>query len=53
MENFRAEVDVVVSKVFFSWVFGFEGKVRINGPADVKEEYRQMVLKVAEGLEKR
>ena len=23
-------------------------KVRINGPADVKEEYRQMVLKVAE-----
>ena len=53
MENFRAEVDVVVSKVFFSWVFGFEGKVRINGPADVKEEYRQMVLKVTEGLEKR
>jgi len=48
MENFRAEVDVVVSKVFFSWVFGFEGKVRINGPANVKEEYRQMVLKVAE-----
>ena len=53
MENFRAEVEVVPSKVFFSWIFGFEGKVRINGPADVKEEYKEMVLKVAEGLEKR
>ena len=53
MENFRAEVEVVPSKVFFSWIFGFEGKVRINGPADVKEEYKEMVMKVAEGLEKR
>ena len=48
MENFRAEVEVVPSSVFYSWVFGFEGKVKINGPAEVKEEYREMVLKVAE-----
>ena len=48
MENFRAEVDVVPSSVFYSWVFGFEGDVRINGPANVKEEYRQIVLKAAE-----
>ena len=48
MENFRAEVDVVVSSVFFSWVFGFEGEVVINGPADVKEQYKEMVLKTAE-----
>ena len=53
MENFRAEVDVVVSSVFFSWVFGFEGDVVINGPSDVKEKYKEMVMKVAEGLEKR
>jgi predicted DNA-binding transcriptional regulator YafY len=50
MENFRAEVDVVVSSVFFSWVFGFEGDVVINGPTDVKEEFRNMVQKVAERL---
>jgi len=50
MENFRAEVDVVPSKVFYSWVFGFGGQVRIDGPATVKEEYKAMVHKVAEGL---
>ena len=50
MENFRAEVEVVPSKVFFSWVFGFEGKVVIKGPAEVKEEYKNMVLQAAEKL---
>ena len=53
MENFRAEVDVVPGTVFYSWVFGFGGKVVINGPAEVKEQYKEMVRKVAEGLEKR
>ncbi len=53
MENFRVETDVVPGTVFYSWVFGFGGKVVINGPADVKEQYKEMVLKVAEGLEKR
>ena len=48
MENFRAEVEVAVSNVFFSWIFGFGGKVRINGPAEVKEKYKEMVLKAAE-----
>ena len=50
MENFRAEVDVVVSNVFFSWVFGFEGDVVINGPIDVKEQYKEMVQKVADKI---
>ena len=50
MENFRAEVDVVPSSVFYSWVFGFGGDVVINGPVDVKEEYKKLVLKVAEKL---
>jgi hypothetical protein len=51
MENFRAEVEVAVSNVFFSWVFGFGGKVRINGPAEVKKEYNQMVLEAAEKIQ--
>ena len=50
MENFRAEVDVVPSSVFYSWVFGFGGDVVINGPAEVKEQYKEMVQKVVEGL---
>lgn len=50
MENFRAEVDVVPSSVFFSWVFGFGGDVVINGPADVKQEYKELVQKVMEKL---
>lgn len=50
MENFRAEVDVVISNVFFSWVFGFGGQVVINGPADVKEQYKEMVLNAVEKI---
>ena len=50
MENFRAEVDVVPSSVFYSWVFGFGGNVVINGPVNVKDEYKQLVQKVAESL---
>ena len=50
MENFRAEVDVVVSNVFYSWVFGFGGAVVINGPTDVKNQYKEMVHKAMEGL---
>ena len=50
MENFRVETDVVPGTVFYSWIFGFGGKVVINGPAEVKEQYKELVLKAAEGL---
>ena len=43
MESFRAVVDVAVSHVFFSWVFGFGGKVRIKRPLNVKHSYEEMV----------
>ena len=42
-EQFRVKVDVAVSNVFYGWVFGFGGKVKIEAPVDVKEEYKQMV----------
>ena len=41
--QFQITVDVAVSNVFYSWVFGFEGKVRIEKPEDVKADYRSMV----------
>ena len=43
METFRAVVDVAVNHVFFGWLFGFEGKVKIKSPDDVKEKYRKMI----------
>ena len=43
-EKFCAMVDVAVSNVFFSWVFGFSGKVRINSPENVKEDYKKLIL---------
>jgi len=36
-------VDVATGNVFYGWVFGFDGKVKILGPADVVKEYRDMV----------
>ncbi len=36
MTSFRAVVNVAVNHVFYSWVFGFGGKVKIKSPIDVK-----------------
>ena len=47
MDSFRAEVDVATNKIFYTWIVGFEGKVKILSPENVKEEYRQMVMKAA------
>ena len=48
--SFLAIVRVAVSHIFFSWIFGFGGKVRIKGPEDVKEKYKEQVLKAAGAL---
>ncbi len=40
-EHFRVVEEVAVGTVFFNWIFGFEGKVRILGPENVKEEYQR------------
>lgn len=48
MENFKAEVEVACNSVFYSWVFGFGGKVKIKEPENVAEAYKQMVMKAAE-----
>lgn len=43
MKSFRAFVKVAVNHVFFSWVFGFGGKVKIKGPEEVREKYMEML----------
>ena len=45
--RFRAEVDVIVSPTFYAWVFQYNGRVRIVGPDDVREEYAGMLNRLA------
>lgn len=51
MESFRIIVSTAVSHVFYSWVFGFDGKVKIKKPEDVKEEYSSMVARALSAAE--
>lgn len=50
MQTFRAMVDVSVNHVFFGWVFGFAGKVRIKGPETVKNQYSDMMRNASDNL---
>ena len=43
MTSFRVVADVAVSHIFYSWVFGFCGKVKIKSPEDVKKKYHEMI----------
>ena len=47
-ENFRITVNVATSHIFYSWIFGFGGKVKILGPDMVREEYVAMLDKARE-----
>ncbi len=49
-DRFFAYVDVAVSHVLYSWVFGFGGDVRIAAPASAKEDYKEFVTRVYERL---
>mgnify|MGYP003302825714 FL=1 len=44
-ENFKITVNVATSHIFYSWIFGFGGKVKILGPDAVREEYVAMLDK--------
>ena len=50
MTSFRAIVNVATTHIFYSWVFGFRGKVKIKAPSFVKEEYAEMVNAAKSGL---
>ena len=47
-ENFKITVNVATSHIFYSWIFGFGGKVIILGPDAVREEYVSMLDKARE-----
>lgn len=45
--SFKATVTTSVGNVFYSWIFGFGGRVYISSPDDVKGEYSKMVESAA------
>lgn len=51
MTSFRAVVNIAISHVFYSWVFGFGGKVKIKGPENVKKKYFEMLHESLDNLE--
>lgn len=42
--QFLATVNVCASPTFYRWVFGWGGLMRIEGPEEVRESYRSMLL---------
>ena len=46
--TFSVVAEMTISHVFYSWVFGFGGKVKIKAPEQVKEGY-EIMLKTAVG----
>lgn len=52
MTSFRLITEVSASPTFFGWVFGFGGKVQILAPAEVKEQYRQMIQNEFDAINK-
>lgn len=50
MKSFRVLVNTSVGSVFYSWVFGFGGRLSINGPEEVKAEYAKMIFDAAKAL---
>lgn len=47
---FTANVRVCPSPTFYSWVFGFNGKIKIAGPQHVTDEYKEMLQNAIESL---
>lgn len=48
--SFRVVAEVAVGTVFYNWIFGFRGQVKIKAPEGVRDEYKNLVLKAAEEL---
>ena len=49
-ESFKATVSVCASTTFYSWIFGFNGKIQIMGPQQVRESYKKMLSNAIESV---
>ena len=48
--EFVIEVEIAVNHVFYSWVFGFGGRVRIMAPEQSKTDYSEMLRAACEKI---
>ena len=48
--SFRVEATVSVGTTFYNWVFGFNGKVKIRNPENVRAEYRSLINNAAQSI---
>ena len=49
-QHFRAYVTVCPSPTFYRWVFGWNGGIKINGPDEIKAEYKTMLEKAFDSM---
>ena len=52
MESFRVVVDVEASPTFYGWIFGFNGRIEILSPVNIKQEFEQMVTETFNRMNK-
>ena len=46
---FHVRAKVAVGTVFYNWIFGFGGKVKIVEPEELAERYRELVRDACRG----
>ena len=47
-ETFSVDVTVQISKTFFAWVAGTQGKVKIKSPKNILDEFNAFIAKIKE-----
>lgn len=47
-ETYSVDVTVQISKTFFAWIVGTQGKVKIKSPRKVIDEFNAFVAKIKE-----
>ena len=47
-KTFSVDVTVQISKTFFAWIVGTQGKVKIKSPRKVVDEFNEFVAKIKE-----
>lgn len=47
-ETFSVDVTVQISKTFFAWIAGTQGKVKIKSPGKVLDEFNEFIAKIKE-----
>jgi len=44
-------VNVAVNPIFYSWIFGFRGKVKIKSPEIIRRTYNEMIINEYENID--